>query len=88
MPLSLPLPLRNLFLTKTADYYIKPLERIGCDVHNTMVIDLSENNFYYNKDIGLELPWNAQRKDSKLVDLLDFLHPAFVSEVKIATISK
>lgn len=72
---------------KTADYFIKPLDRIGCDVHNTMVIDISENNFHYNKDIGLELPWKAQRKDSKLADILELLHPALMNEVKIIRIS-
>lgn len=65
------------------EYFIKPLERIGCDVHSTLIIDVSEKNFYYNKESGLVLPWKGQRKDTKLIDLLDLLRPILVNEVVV-----
>jgi hypothetical protein len=46
---------------------VKCLDRIGCNVHDILVVDRSLDNFYYNKESGLALPWRAQRKDTKLI---------------------
>lgn len=55
--------------------FIKLLERVGCDLDNTIIIDRSEANFKYDVKMGVQLPWKGMRKDNKLLTLLDLFIP-------------
>lgn len=54
---------------------MKLLWRIGCDVDNTIIIDREEANFRYDREMGLELPWKGKSKDSKFIELMNYLLP-------------
>ena len=61
---------------------MKPLERLGVPITDTLIIDRSElnlNNKYCQ--MFLKMPWKSQKRDIKLLRLLDLLKPIFLDEV-------
>lgn len=63
--------------------FLKLLWRIGCDVENTIIIDREEQNFKYEKEMGMAIPWKGRRKDSKLLELLNAFQPLFSKVVHL-----
>lgn len=56
---------------------MKQLERVGCDPDNTLIVDRCEDNFRYDGEVGITLPWKGHRRDGKLLELLELLDPLF-----------
>ena len=63
---------------------VKVLSRLGSDLSSTMVVDRSIDNIKYDRAMGIDLPWHGEKKDIKLLTLLELLLPLSKSVPSLA----
>lgn len=50
------------------------------------MVDRDLENIKYEKDMGIALPWNGKKKDTKLLELLSHLHNYILQDAPLRKI--